>query len=225
MKRLFLTAVLGAVCVSAFGQGTFRNMDFESANLSGYSPGSMVPITSAMPGWSGSSAQVLYDDIFIGGGAISIFDSLNGGPPPLQGNYSAYLMGSPQGFPGPGPVTIDQTGLIPMGTRSLMVSMSWQNQAPVVAIGGEPITMIPVSTFPRYTLYAGDISSFAGQTATLSFTAPSPSGSPNPSFLELDNITFSPIAVPEPSALALAGLGLAGVIILRRRTFIHNVIA
>jgi hypothetical protein len=212
MKTTLVLAVLTLASV-ANAQGTFRNMDFESASLSGYLPGGMVPITSAMPGWSGSSGQVLYDSIAIGGGWISIFDSLNLGPAPFQGNYSAFLMGSPPGFPG-GPASIDQTGLIPAGTRSIIVSMYWEIQAPVVTLGNQTITMIPVSTFPSYTVYAGDISSFAGQTAMLSFTAPAPSGSLTPSFLELDGISFSPIAVPEPSAAAMAAL--AGLALLNK---------
>ncbi len=33
-------------------QGTFQNLNFESANLSGYSPGNHVPVSDALPGWS-----------------------------------------------------------------------------------------------------------------------------------------------------------------------------
>jgi hypothetical protein len=37
--------------------------------------------------------------------------------------------------------------------------------------------------------------------------APTSNGEYSPSLLELDDITFSPGAVPEPSALALTGIG------------------
>ncbi|MEI2723190.1 MAG: hypothetical protein V9H26_06480 [Verrucomicrobiota bacterium] len=49
---LLLLALLVSLSVCAFGQGTFRNLDFESANVTGYSTGG-VPITNALPGWTG----------------------------------------------------------------------------------------------------------------------------------------------------------------------------
>src|SRR5690348_7801569 len=96
-------ALSAAVATYAQGTSAFQNLDFESANLSGFPIGSRVPIGAALPGWSGWTgtsplSEVLYDGININGGAISIMDSLT--PvfyPPLQGNYSALLMGtSPQ---------------------------------------------------------------------------------------------------------------------------------
>lgn len=42
--------ITAATGILARGQG-FVNLDFESANLSGYSPGS-VPATDAIPGWT-----------------------------------------------------------------------------------------------------------------------------------------------------------------------------
>lgn len=200
---------------SVFAQGTFafRNLDFESANLLGYAPGSTVPISAALPGWSGllgttAANGVWYDNINIGGGAISIIDPLDRlGYVPLQGNYSALLMGTGPGFGGP--TTISQTGFVPTGTRSILVDMLWFSAAPIVTLGGETVAMTPIKSFPNYTLYAGDISSFSGKTATLSFTAPvpSPTVSLGPSLLELDNITFSTMAVPEPTSGVLLLLG------------------
>src|SRR5436190_6140921 len=93
MKVAIFHAVLTVASV-ANAQGTFGNLDFESANLSGYSPGSAVPIASALPGWSGFIAgggtdQISYDSFALAGGSISIMDShTTVGYPPLQGNYS-----------------------------------------------------------------------------------------------------------------------------------------
>jgi len=196
-----------ATDVESQGTSTFQNLDFESANLSGYAPFSTVPISAAFPGWSaelgGSLLQsVGYDLVTLGSGAISVVDPLTiGVHAPLQGNYSALLMGAGPGFPG-GPATISQTGLIPAGTRSLVVDMWWALAPPVVMLDTQSITMVPAKSFPTYTLYAGDISSFAGKSATLSFTAPPPAMG-SPSFLELDNIIFSPAIVPEPSMTVL----------------------
>jgi hypothetical protein len=49
--------MLLAVALSVHGQGTFQNLDFESANLAPIAAGQLgveVPIASALPGWSAS---------------------------------------------------------------------------------------------------------------------------------------------------------------------------
>jgi hypothetical protein len=75
--------------------------------------------------------------------------------------------------------------------------------------------MIPIKTFPAYTLYAGDISSFAGQTATLSFTEPAPPEIGFLNFLQLDQIIFSTGGiVPEP--------GSAGFLVVGALFFAHR---
>jgi hypothetical protein len=208
---IVLVSALFANSVSAQGTTGFKNLDFEVANLSAYAPGSAVPIGVALPGWSGQigtsqASQVLYDSYNIGGGAISIMDPLTTlGYAPLDGNYSALLMGAGSGFGGP--TTISQTGFVPNGTRSLVVDILWQIAPPVVMLNNQTVTLISLANFPTYTVYAADITSFAGKTATLSFTAPVPSSSFNPSFLELDDIVFSTASVPEPNQLALFMVG------------------
>src|ERR1017187_6543117 len=113
-----------------FSQG-FVNLNFESANLSGYAPGTVeVPITNALPGWSASyistqygsnsSSVVGYDIISIGGTAISVNDTNRLLFVPFRGRYSAWLFGSGMGSSG-GPFAISteisQTGLVPSGTQ------------------------------------------------------------------------------------------------------------
>jgi hypothetical protein len=98
---------------------------------------------------------------------------------------------------------ISQTGLVPSGTMSLRLdAYAFYNFE--VTLGGQTINMIPLQTFSNYTLYAGDISSFAGNVETLSLIAP-PTGEPNG--VEFDNIQFSPSAVPEPSSFVLFAVG------------------
>ncbi|HEY3854007.1 MAG TPA: PEP-CTERM sorting domain-containing protein [Verrucomicrobiae bacterium] len=84
--------------------------------------------------------------------------------------------------------------------------------------------MVPLQTFPNYTVYGGDISDWAGQTALLDITqlAP-PTGNQqfSPSGVQLDDITFSPNPItvtPEPDALALMGVG--GVLFAAYRRFV-----
>jgi hypothetical protein len=160
----------------AQGTFTFHNLDFESASFSGYLPDSQVPISAAMPGWSAylgaaSIQTVVYDGVSVGSGQVSIADSFIsvGSLSPIQGSYSALLFG---GAFGAG--TISQTGLVPTGTKSLVVDMRWGQVSPLVTLDGQTIAMLPVKVFPTYAIYAGDIAQFAGQSATLSFTSPVP---------------------------------------------------
>jgi hypothetical protein len=87
--------------------------------------------------------------------------------------------------------------------------MSWFYAAPVITLGGQRVSMEPLQplqTFPSYTLYGGDVSSFAGQVAALSITEPPPAyGLIPPSFVFLDDIRF--VTIPEPSFIALFALG------------------
>ena len=203
--------LLFAFCRSAEAQG-FINLNFESANVSGYAVGSLVPTNAALPGWiaffgSNESSVVAYDGISAGGAVISVVDSnaAQYGYAPLQGKYSAALFG--QGLTSPEiSVAISQTGLVPSGTMSLQVEMAWLFAAPVVTLGGQAITMVPLQTFSNYTLYGGDISSFAGQVATLSFTEPPPPIG-TPSSVLLDGIAFSSQPIPEPGQWTLLGVG------------------
>ena len=204
---IFAAAVL-MLAEAGFAQ-SFVNLDFESTNLSGYPLFSDVPISAAMPGWSGyystttatgQTSVVSYDGISIGGAIISIIDSnaMPYGFSPIQGKFSAALFG--QGHSTPVSSTINQTGLVPSGTMSLQARMA-SGTAPVMMLGGQVINTVPLTVFPTYTLYGGDISTFAGQVATLSFTEPPPTFS-SPSYLLLDSIVFSPQQVPEPSGSA-----------------------
>jgi hypothetical protein len=212
IKSGILIILILIIKQNAKAQG-FVNLDFESANVSGYPPNSTdVPVSSALPGWSayginnssGTNAltQVGYDFISIGSAGISVIDSNASGFLPLQGNYSAFLFGSSNGSIGNATV-ISQTGLVPSGTMSLRMDVyAFYNFE--VTLGRQTINMIPLQTFPNYTLYGGDISSFAGNVETLSLIAP-PTGEPNG--VEFDAIQFSPSAVPEPSSFGLFALG------------------
>jgi hypothetical protein len=210
IKNGILIILMLAVKYRASAQG-FTNLNFESANVSGYPPGSGdVPISAALPGWSGyygnnQTSQVWYDGISIGGAVISIIDNNAPSFAPLQGNYSAFLFGGggPEGLS----ASISQTAVIPTGTESLLMDAWSYDASPIVAINGQPISMIPLQTFANYSLYGGTVpAADIGPSVTLSFTDPPPATG-GPSMFELDNITFSTQAVPEPSPLALTAVG------------------
>jgi hypothetical protein len=208
IKSTILIIVIVLTQNHAEAQG-FINLDFESANISGYTPGSSdVPISAAIPGWTGSygnnqTTQVCYDGISIGGAVISVIDDNAPVFQPLQGNFSVFLFGGGGGGPS---ASISQTGTIPAGTESILMDAWTSDASPVVAIDGQPINMVAVQAFANYTLYAGDVSAYAGQAVTLSFTDPPPSVG-GPSMFELDDIAFSPNTVPEPNTLALVVMG------------------
>ena len=227
-KPLFLGLSLICVAFSVQAQGSFRNLNFESANIP---PGPrsvhLFSTNAGVPGWTvylyqpaygvEPLPQVVYDGTSIGGAFVAINDANTGfGFAPLQGTYSAVLYGG--GGPSDQSATISQTGLVPGGTLSLRAFMQWSLVAPVVTVGGQTINMVPLQTFPNYTLYGGDISAFAGQVVALSFTEPPPAPAV-PSELILDNIVFSTQGIPEPGVFGLSALGalLLGWRILGRR--------
>jgi hypothetical protein len=215
LKQQLFIFVAATAFSSTQGQ-SFINLNFEAAVIpANTQPATFLPISMAMPGWSASFSnpttgtnnvtQVVYDGISGGGEAISINDANTGfGFVPLQGKYSPLLFGG--GSTTQYAATISQTGVVPAGTESLQVQIGNYGYPFMVSLGGQTINMVPLATFAHYTLYGGDVSTFAGQLETLSITDPPPASSP-PSFLELDNIQFLTSPIPEPGTLALLAAG------------------
>jgi hypothetical protein len=212
-----LIACFSAVLLALFGpgrsysQGTFQNLNFESARIildqsSPYYPYA-VNATNALPGWTvrGGVAypDVLYNDIALGAPAISIHDTNDRGQPAIEGNYSVYLQAFGSG------INIAQTGQIPAAAQSLLFWSYSYNTALQVSFAGQPIPYSSIGSGPNYTIYGGNIGTFAGQTGELRFGG---SGF-------LDNIQFSSLPTPEPGAFSLCALGalLCGWRAARRR--------
>jgi hypothetical protein len=200
------------LCVEA---QNFTNLDFEGAKVTGYSPNSEnVPVTNALPGWTayygsastgetGAVSEVWYDAISLGSAMISINDTNRGlGFVPFQGKFSASLNGD---FPDSPPLhsyfaAIGQTGQLPSDVQSLII---WVSSVSVfqVTFGGLDIPLLQIGSGANYIIAGGDISAYAGQTGELLFTAlPDHSGF-------LDNIQFSTLPIPEPTAFSLFALG------------------
>ena len=227
MKDGFIKILFASVSVAlpVHGQGTFQNLNFESATIPTSTPASsLVPISDALPGWSayftsGVVTQPQGGRVLrwhkLGGYSISLVDSKV--TTPVDGNYSAFLFGG-----GNNPLysaSISQTGTVPAGTQSLQFDGYVFGAPFTVTLGGQTINMAPLQTFAHYTLWGGNMpSSVAGQTETLTFTEPpEPPGSAQPSMFELDDISFSPNAVvPEPIPLALIAIGRFLFVLHRR---------
>jgi hypothetical protein len=197
---------------AGFSQG-FVNLDFESANLSGYSPGSSVPTNNAIPGWvayNNNRVTLLPDVNYVNtpssSGGVEIITNN-----PIQGDYYIYLGGG----------EIGQTGTIPIDAESLIF---WGNYSAVgfggafdrISFGGQTLTVVELGETTNYNIYGIDVSAFAGDTAQLLFSAISGLGSPPP--FAIDNIQFSSSPTSEPSASWLLLLGSGIFIYVRTRT-------
>ncbi len=223
--KLRTTAFIVAVSCSAAAQGTFQNLNFEQANPvivvgSPYYPYE-VTAASALPDWTVTEGgiqqtQITENDPSLGSPwivLISTADTL--GFAPIDGNYSVLLQGS--GFSSV--PAISQTGLIPDSTQSLLFeAQSAGFGSLALQVGTQTVPFTAVGTGPNYTLYGANISAWAGQTEQLTFSAlQSASGLNN---WVIDDISFSPNAVPEPGVGVLAVIG--GLLIAARKWLVRS---
>ena len=100
-------------------------------------------------------------------------------------------------------MAIAQTGDIAPSALSLRFSASGA-QYLSVSFNGVNLPFSQVGTGPNYGLFAADVSQFAGQSGELRFTEQAVPTSP---LVILDNIFFSPTAIPEPSVLGMLATG------------------
>jgi hypothetical protein len=204
-RILFLiTAALFITGASIHAQQAFQNLNFESANpvIVQYSPyyPNVVTAASALPDWTVTiggvaQSQVFYNDPSTGTTWVSLVGPHDPYGNAIDGNYSVLL----QGFATAS--AISQTGLIPVGTQSLLFEGQPGYGSPTlnVLVGTQSVPFVAVG----YGLYAADISAWAGQTEQLTFSVPMNSLS-----WEIDDISFSATSVvPEPKIVALSALG------------------
>ncbi|MGA2749248.1 MAG: PEP-CTERM sorting domain-containing protein [Verrucomicrobiota bacterium] len=227
MEVIVLSLGVALATVSARAQGTFQDLDFESATLTA-GPPSFVPVSSALPGWTAyigtvEQTQVQQNAYNTGQAVIDIFgpNYPAAGMPPfspgvIDGNYSVLLQAGllSDGIT-PENVSIAQTGTVPVGSQYLEFD-AWLDLPSAqftVSFDGVNLSPVTLGTGPNYSiLYGANIAPYAGQTGTLAFTAVVPSLST--SWIGLDDITFS--ATPEPSPLVLTGIGGVLFAIYRR---------
>ena len=198
----------------------FQNLDFESANLPSLpadQSGGYVPISQAMPAWSGylgaaSVSQVFQNNLSTGSAAIDLFgpDYRVGPGRIIDGHYTAVLQAGGSGTHVA--ATLSQSGLVPVGSSSLQMKVGTGDTGFTVSLGGQSLSMSPLLTTPVYTVYGGNLPpALAGQFVGLSISAvPIPTDPFNG--ITLDDITFSSSPVPEPN---VAWLVIAGGAALR----------
>lgn len=127
MKTALVAFVLFvATAVHSCAQGSFQNLFFENATIvpDGSSP-HLINADAALPGWSVSygsgpgGVNIIYNDFNLSYAAVGLHDPSSTITHPLQGNYSVMLQSSQYPFPADS-ASISQTGLVPLGTKSLV---------------------------------------------------------------------------------------------------------
>ena len=212
MKAYLSLALFFEVRVLSHAQGSFTNLDFESANLAPVSHGFEL-VADALPGWTyfhGDEVQTYISRNGFGSGGQSgatIFERAIW-PIPLGGRF--FLLFT-RDFRDSTPTSIAQAGVVPQGSMSLrfLVALTpWIPGDMAVQLNGTEL-QLQVLGFGAYTTLIGaDVSAFAGQTAELRFVS-NPYRDSGEIQTYLDNIEFSPEPIPEPAAsviFVLAGL-------------------
>jgi len=240
-----LQAVAGLVVVSlavlrnASGQD-FQNLDFEQASIapapSGFTPWDAYPAISAemaLPYWTvqedGTACTAVWGaPVALDQTSVALLSPVNGYYPgyiPLLGSYSVQLYAYadvPSDYFHT--ASISQTGLIPLGSKSIRFLMESPPVAggavqanPIVTVNGTPINISPMSVSGGVMTMAGNISAYAGMTVDLTILCQAtPGGFPSDeNIFTLDDIQFSPSSVPEPSFFSL--LTLCGLFFGLRR--------
>jgi hypothetical protein len=203
----------------AYGQGSFENLGFEMTPIDLGPAGVGAPTDYySIPYWSATCGP------YQTGVTLSIWAALDATTVSLatgaaiDGTTSVTLSSSSYSYPSSPVAIISQTALVPSTAQSLnfkvdnissfLVPASLPGQF-FVTMNGENIAL-QVLTINGYTVLAGNISTWAGQTATLSIgvsvppIGPDSPGEENLYIATIDDVAFSTTSVPEPATLVLA---------------------
>ena len=182
--------------------------------------------TATVPGWTwtppgngvnGDPNSVGYNEFALDSAAVNLQGTNSPFAPAIQGRYSISLQGGSQFVPSTNYSSIWRTGQIPATAESLI----YWGGALQVTFNGQSLTPVAISSAANYTIWGMDISAYAGQTGELRFTKPWRDTNFSDGAL-LDNIHFSSVPVPEPSALVLCGVSLLfllGTRLMKRPNF------
>jgi hypothetical protein len=213
IRAIFVVVLVSTGTNSTHSQG-FANLDFESA-IQPLVPDAfgMVPAASALPNWTvyigGNQVNTMgYNSTTIDAADVSLHTTYI---QPIEGAYSVLLQSATIGVPSGHPVSaaIGQVGTIPFGSQTLLFVADYG--VPQVTFESQSILISPVGSYGSYTLYGGDVSMLAGQTGELLFSVTRANNGSRQQFF-LDAISFSSVAVPEPTTFSLLALGALGLI-------------
>lgn len=210
-KLIAKFSILFLAALSAQAQGTFTNLDFESATVAPSGPepyGTFVPIGLALPAWNAylgsvQLTQVGYNSPTLGTATVSVF-----GPTfsygIIDGNYDVDLQTGANLN-----ASIEQMGTIPANAETLQFDAA-ETTPLTVTFNGNVLNPVALSSGVSadgqgYSVYGANIAAWENVVGELEFTADF-NGSYN--CVLLDDISFSTTAVsPEPSIVALTAIG------------------
>ena len=147
------------------GDGTFQNLDFSSADVQFIgSSGVEIYPGPALPGWSptigaAEPSSMLYNDIYTGSAGIALLGPTQ---PAVNGDYTVVLEGGV--FAQSGPVSLQQTGIVPAGANSIQFLSGTYPFYPKsvnefgLNINGQPVSLVPLSVANNIWTYGGNIS-------------------------------------------------------------------
>jgi hypothetical protein len=224
LPRVCLPTVLGQLLLgSVYAQDTFRNLDFELANLPDLPLGQYgslngVLASDTIPFWSAyygldQQSMITHNNYTLDSANISLLGpnwlDPGFGASIIDGKYSAVLQAGNVGNAQHVSVSIAQTGMIPPDTKSIRVSMNpFGGSSLGISLGGQNVPTLALGEDKGYWEFGADIAKFAGQTIELRLTAET---SPENIFhsFGLDDIVFSNQPIPEPATTAILLSGLA----------------
>ena len=224
MKRItckITTLVLGLLAAGTgviLAQGTFQNLNFESANVAPLPPGQdggFVSIADGFPGWAASvgtnlQGVVLHNSLSIGNAAVGILGPNYYSGAILEGSYTAALQtGLDPAHAGsltPVPASLWQSGTIPANARSILFRVGPDPADFAVEFNGQALSVLPMESTASYQEFGADVTGFSGLSGQLLFTV-LPTRYPLYNTLLLDSIQFSDQRVPEPGVGSLSILG------------------
>jgi len=216
MNKMLPVSFITLLMSTSLQSQDFTNLNFESARvilITNSAVSSIIATSNALPGWSVlagggvESPWVHYNDY--NGSLFSSMTLLASNQWVIGGNFGVLVADG----------SISQTGLVPGGVESLLFDAT--SSSLVVSLGGQNLSYTAISNAlnsygASYTIYGVDISGFAGKVETLAFS----SGLPDNGAVGVDDIRFSPEAVPEPSAISFFCLG-SGVLFCLRRKYLR----
>ncbi len=200
---MFAAPLYGSIYTSFPTLGGFTNLDFESTTVF-WPTGGSVPFAQAFPGWTGTIGgapvlNALYNTMALDSAAIAIIDtasSLQGVV--IGGRHTAVLQSGLGYYPTNAPTTLSQTGLVPLGTKSLRFKVNnwFASGTFAVTLGWQTLSLTTLGSGTNYILYGADVSQWAAKTNQLSFTVLADNPHRNNANLLLDDIQFSSQPIP-----------------------------
>jgi hypothetical protein len=230
-KCIFALAISFLSSASSLGQD-FRNLDFEGATIGTISDpdsfgsdgggGFHLPLSHALPYWNSSvsspASVVVYNGYYLDVPSLGLYSNSSR----LAGEYSLF-MAAPYVAVG-AYNNLFQTGTVPTTARSIwfksnpndlaFTSRSIGHQF-TLSLNGQYIPLHLQATSDSFYTWAGDIRGFEGVlpvlSLTLGYSSVNPSdGSPIGAVgVMLDDFTFSPEIIPEPTSISILIGGLA----------------